>query len=409
MMGALKLLGPLAWRNLWRNPRRTIITLIVVAVGLYSILVFAALLDAWSQSSRDTALNLLTGSGQIHAQGYLDDPTVSRRMPPPDRALKSALGNPAINAWVGRVRVPAVVQSEYKTLPLTLYGVDPAGERRISTIPEQIADGRYLSGGSDTGIVLGRHLATRLKTRVGKRVIIMAQAADGSLAQRAYQVVGLFAGNQTTEDAFAFTGIATAQTMLGVGDDISEVSFHVPDEAQLAPVIASLRRAAPGLDVASWKALSPLAAAVNDFMDAFIYIWLWVMFVFMAIGIVNTQLMAVFERVREFGLLQALGMRPRLILLQVLLESALLIGTGVIAGMAASAATIAALHGGLDLGFLARGAEYIGAGHVLYPHLVPAEFLELSLLVWALGVAVALWPARKAASAKPVEAMSHVS
>ena len=408
-MGALRLLGPLAWRNLWRNPRRTIITLIVVAVGLYSILVFAALLQAWSQSSRDTTLNLLTGSGQIHADGFLDDPTVSRRMPPPTGALEAALASPAINAWVMRVRVPAVVQSEYKTLPLTLDGVDPAGERQISVIPQQIADGSYLADASDPGIVLGRHLAGRLKTRVGKRVIIMAQAADGSLAQQAYQVMGLFAGNQTAEDAFAFTGLATAQTMLGIGGAISEISFHVPDEAELAQVIASLKRAAPDLDVSSWSELSPLAAAVNDFMQAFIYIWLWVMFVFMAIGIVNTQLMAVFERVREFGLLQALGMRPSLILLQVLLESAMLIGTGVVAGMVASVATIAALHGGVDLGFLARGAEYIGAGHVLYPHLAPAEFLELSMLVWALGVAVALWPARKAALSKPVEAMSHVS
>ena len=409
MMGALKLLGPLAWRNLWRNPRRTIITLIVVAVGLYSILVFAALLQAWTQSSRDTALNLLTGSGQIHAAGYLDDPTVSRRMPPPDRALKAALANPAINAWVERVRVPAVVQSEYKTLPLTLYGVDPAGEKRISTIPEQIADGHYLADASDPGIVLGRHLAERLKTRVGKRVIIMAQAADGSLAQQAYQVVGLFAGNRTVEDANAFTGIKTAETMLGIGSDISEISFHVPDEAQLGAVIASLKRAAPKLDISSWTALSPLAAAVNDFMNAFIYIWLFVMFVFMAIGIVNTQLMAVFERVREFGLLQALGMRPRLILLQVLIESAMLIGTGVVVGMVTAALTVVALHGGINLGFLARGAEYIGAGHVLYPQLAPVEFLEMSLLVWALGVAVALWPARKAALSKPVEAMSHVS
>ena len=408
-MSALRLLGPLAWRNLWRNPRRTIITLIVVAVGLYSILVFAALLDGWAQSSRDTALNLLTGSGQIHTQGFLDDPTVSRRMPPPDRALTAALGMPAIQAWVERVRVPAVIQSEYKTLPLTLVGVDPAGERQISVIPRQIAAGRYLDNAADIGIDLGRHLADRLKTRVGKRVIVMAQAADGSLAQQAYEVVGLFAGNQTAEDAYAFTGLATAQTMLGIGSDISEISFHVPDEAELAAVITSLRRAAPALDVSSWTELSPLAAAVNDFMQAFIYIWLWVMFVFMAIGIVNTQLMAVFERVREFGLLQALGMRPRLILLQVLLESAMLIGTGVVAGMAASVATIAALHGGVDLKFLARGAEYIGAGHVLYPHLAPAEFLELSMLVWALGVAVALWPARKAAMSRPVEAMSHVS
>jgi ABC-type lipoprotein release transport system permease subunit len=409
MIGALALLAPLAWRNLWRNPRRTLITLIVVAVGLYSILVFAALLDAWAQSSRESSLNLLTGSGQIHAAGYLDDPTVTHRMPPPDATLKTALNAPEISTWVARVRVPVVVQSEYKTLPLTLVGVDPAGEKRISTIPDVIADGHYLAGSDDAGIVLGRHLAERLKTRVGKRVIIMAQAADGTLAQQAYNVVGLFAGNQNAEDQFAFAGIDTSQKMLGIGSDISEISFAVPHEQALAGVIASLRRAAPGLDVSTWAELSPLTVAVNSFMEAFVYIWLWVMFVFMAIGIVNTQLMAVFERVREFGLLQALGMRPRLILVQVTLESAMLIGVGVVAGFVASVVTIVPLRGGINLSFLARGAEYFGAGHVLYPELAPGQFAELSIIVWLLGIVVALWPAQRAARANPVEAMSHLS
>ncbi len=237
----------------------------------------------------------------------------------------------------------------------------------------------------------------------------MAQAADGSLAQQAYNVVGLFAGNQTAEDQFAFTGIATSQKMLGIGSDISEISFAVPDEQQLAGVVAALRRAAPDLDVSTWADLSPLTAAVNGFMEAFVYIWLWIMFVFMAIGIVNTQLMAVFERVREFGLLQALGMRPRLILVQVTLESAMLIGVGVVAGFAAAVVTIVPLRGGIDLSFLARGAEYFGAGHVLYPELAPGQFVELSAIVWLLGIVVALWPARRAARANPVEAMSHPS
>jgi ABC-type lipoprotein release transport system permease subunit len=272
-----------------------------------------------------------------------------------------------------------------------------------------IPDAHDLPEADDSGVVLGRHLAERLKTRVGKRVIIMAQAADGTLAQQAYDVVGLFAGNQNAEDQFAFTGIATSQKMLGIGSDISEISFAVPDDQQLAGVVASLRRASPGLDVSTWAELSPLTAAVNSFMEAFVYIWLWIMFVFMAIGIVNTQLMAVFERVREFGLLQALGMRPSLILVQVTLESAMLIGVGVVAGFAASVVTIVPLRGGIDLSFLARGAEYFGAGHVLYPELAPGQFVELSIIVWLLGIVVALWPARRASHANPVEAMSHLS
>ena len=406
-MDRLKMLLPLAWRNLWRNPRRTWVTLAVVSVGLYSVLVLGALLEAWAQSSLNANLNLLTGSGQIHAKGYLDDPTVAHRMPPPDQALSKILNSPDVTDWVTRVRVPAVVRSEYKTLPLTLLGVDPEKEAKISVIPRQIAAGNYLATADAQGIVLGRHLAGRLKTRIGKRVVIMAQARDGSLAERAFRVVGLFAGNQNAEDAYAFTGIKTAQSMLAIGNDISEISFKVATPQALAPVIDRLRQAAPTEVVASWKTLSPMTEAVDVLMRGMVYIWLAVMCAFMAIGIVNTQLMAVFERVREFGLLQALGMKPRLILVQVLLESALLIGIGVLAGMAAAGGTLIALHNGVNLSFLARGAEYFGAGHVLYPQLSQVQFAGLSFIVWALGISVTLWPAYRASRSNPVEAMHY--
>jgi ABC-type lipoprotein release transport system permease subunit len=408
-METLTLLLPLAWRNLWRNPRRTFVTLIVVAAGLYSILCLTALLEAWAQSSRDTALNLITGSGQLHAQGYLDNPTVLRRMSVPAATLRAALDAEPVSAWAERVRVPAVVQSEYKTLPLTLVGVEPDRERKVSTIPGQMTEGHYFSSSDGPGIVLGRHLAERLKTRVGKRVIIMAQATDGTLAERSFAVVGLFAGNIQAEDQFAFSGIKTTQGMLRLGNTISEISFDVPDPRTLNDVIASLRHAAPGLDVRSWSELSPMAAAMDGFMNAFVYIWLWIMFVLVAIGIVNTQFMAVFERVREFGLLNALGMRPRLILAEVSMESAMLMALGVGMGMTASAATLYALRGGVNLGFLAQGAEFFGAGHILYPHLAPQRFIGFSLVIWALGLGVALWPAQKAATSSPVEAMSHVT
>ena len=195
MMDRFRLLLPLAWRSLWRNPRRTIITVLVVSVGLWSILTFAVLLRAWSESSRDTTLKMMTGEGQIHAAGYLDDPTAAHRMPPPGGALARVLQTrKLVAASAPRVRVSAIVQSEYKTLPITLAGVVPKAERRLSAIPSDIAQGRYLDGPQDPGIVLGRNLAKRLKTRVGKRVVVMAQDANGKLAERAFQVVGLYRG-----------------------------------------------------------------------------------------------------------------------------------------------------------------------------------------------------------------------
>jgi ABC-type lipoprotein release transport system permease subunit len=403
----LQLLLPLAWRNLWRNRRRTVITLLVVTVGLWSILTFAVLVRAWAESSRDTTLRLMTGEGQIHAPGYRDDPTIDHRMATPSAALLRELRSASVEAFAQRVRVSVVVQSEYKTLPMTLVGVTPREEHGMSVIPAQITSGRYVSSPDDIGIVLGRHLAERLKTRVGKRVVVLATATDGHLAERAFRVAGLFAATRAAEDEFGFTGIRTAQAFTAMGTDISEIAFDSAGEQALPGVIAALRTAAPALDVQSWKELAPLSYAVSSFFNEFVSWWLWIMFTLMAIGIVNTQLMAVLQRTREFGLLQALGMRPHLVLMEVALESMLLIGIGVLAGALLALATVRAFSGGVDLGFLARGAEMIGAGHILYPRVDPGDFVLNSILVWTLSVLATLWPARRASKIAPVVAMGR--
>jgi len=400
---------PLAWRNLWRNPRRTVITLIVVSVGLWSVLIFNSFMGAWSQASKDTSLKLLIGSGQIHAVGFMDDPSIDALMTPPAGALKAALDAPEVRFWTSRLVVPGVVQSEYKTLPVSILGVDPEAEREISSIPGKVVEGRYLSGVADDGVVLGLHLAERLKTGLGRRVILMSQYVDGTLAERSFDVVGLFDADQQTEDFYAFTGRAAGATFLGLEDQISQVVISLPDEGDVEATFATFAKAAPELDVRTWKELNLFLATSDSFMKGFIYIWLGVVFSLMAIGIVNTQLMAVFERTHEFGLLLALGMKPRLVLLMVSLESAMLIGTGVLVGALIAAGTIWVFYDGIDLSVFAQALEMFQGGQMLFPKYDVPSFFIFGLIIWVLGIIVALWPARRAARLSPVEAMRRAT
>jgi len=407
-MRHIPLLVPLAWRSLWRNPRRTLITLMIVAVGMWAILTFSALLAAWADSTRTATLRLLTGSGQIHASGYLDEPSIDNRMSPPSGPLLASLGRPPITAWTVRLRAPAIIQSEYRSLPVVFLGVDPRSERVVSDIPREIETGRYLEDSNDPSIVLGRHLLVRLKTRVGKRVVLMMRAADGHLAEQSFQVVGAFSGPLGAQDQYAFTGLKAAQSFAGVGREISEISFSTPKDTDLTAVIRALRKAAPNLDVEDWRSIAPFAYTMTQLAAGNVSMIFTIMVALIAIGIVNAQLMAVFERTREFGLLQALGMRPRLIVLHIAMESGLLIGMGVAAGGVLAWLTLLSFPSGLDLGALASGAERLGAGRVLHLSIDGRAAVAMAGLVWVLGMAAALWPARRATRIDPIKAMATI-
>lgn len=405
MIDTLRTMLPLSWRNLWRNPRRTGITFVVVAVGLWSILFFNSFMLAWMQSSKDTTLQLLLGSGQIHAVGYMDDPSIESLMKPPNTALAAALDGSEVVDWTTRIAVPGVVLSEYKTLPANIMGVNPEAEKRISSIPGRLVEGRYLTSTDDDAVVLGLNMVERLKSGLGRRVILMSQNTDGTMSEQSFDVVGIFDADKGTEDLFVFTGLAASQKFLGLEDEVAQVVFVLPEEAPLDETVAKITAAAPDLDVRSWKELNLFLATMDGYMGIFIYVWLGVVFALMAIGIINTQLMAVFERTQEFGLLRALGMKPRRVLLMVSIENALLIGVGVILGMVLATATIWSVRNGIDFSAFARAMEMVQAGEIIYLKHEPGDFLLFSGLIWLLGILVALWPARRASKCSPVEAM----
>jgi len=402
----------LAWRNLWRNTRRTLIIMIAVIIGVWSMVLLGSLMRGIAIGMINNGISTLTGHLQIHAKGYRDDPAIENSIHDTSKVedvLKNIL--PDKSRWTMRVRVNAIASNARHSTGVTLVGIDPADEARVSFIGTAMAAGRYLSSDRPDGILVGAALLDKFDTKIGRKLVLMSQDTQGEIASRAFRIVGTFKAElEATEKQFMFVIRQVSQQMLQLGTDISEVAIILPGPPDNPGVYNKLKSALPSdqFEVHNWRELLPFQTATLKILDGFMYIWYLVVFVAMGFGIVNTTLMAVYERMREFGLLKALGMKPWWIIREVLIESFLLLISGMIIGNALAFLSVYLLsNSGIDLSVLAAGAEYAGMTRVIYPAIDIKDFSIANLVVMLLGLLISVYPAVKAARFTPVEALIH--
>ena len=402
----------LAWRNIWRNPRRTTVIMTAVIIGVWSMILLGALMQGIAEEMVRNGIATLTGDIQVHHKGYRTDPVIENSITEP-QVVETALGTtlPAGALWAPRVRVNAIASNARHSSGVTLVGIDPGREATVSFIGKAIAQGRYLTLDDTYGAVVGKALADKFETRLGHKLVLMSEDAKGEIASRAFRIVGVFrAEMKATEKQFLFVSMPAAQQMLRLKKGISEVSIILPGEQQADEVAAALQNALPSTEyeVQTWQELLPFVTAVLKMYDGFIFLWFLVTFVAMGFGIVNTLLMAVFERIREFGLLKALGMKPWWIVKEVLAESFFLLILGMAIGNNLGFFSVFALSAnGIDLSSLSAGLEFAGMPRVIYPIIQGKDVIMANLVVFILGLLVSAYPAVKAARFTPVEAMAH--
>jgi ABC-type lipoprotein release transport system permease subunit len=398
----------LAWRNLWRNRRRTVIMLLAIAVGVWAMVFMASLMRGMTDQMVRNGLQSLPGEVQIHHPDYRADPSVVNSMAPPAPALRAALEAAPVAAWSGRVRVPAVIASERDSRGVTLLGVDPLAEQAIGAQPGELVAGRFLESADDRGLVIGAKLASRLETGLGKRVVIMSQDPNNDVADRGARVVGIYRARlQGNEDRFVYGGRAVLQDMLGIEEMISEIAVTANDYRHVDQWYPQLAGAAgTELETLPWTELDGFLGTMLAVQDGLSLIIMVVIFIALSFGLVNTLVMAVFERVREIGLMQALGMRPGLIVLQIMLESLYLLCLGLLLGNVLAVVTIKPLESGVDVSSVASAMEMMGMGTVLYPVLASFDMLMSTAVVVILGLLASIAPAWRASRLDPVTALN---
>jgi ABC-type lipoprotein release transport system permease subunit len=382
-----------------------------IIIGVWMMIFTSALTRGNINGMIENGISTLTGDIQIHQEGYRNDPVVENSMANPNEVravLEKTL--PPDAHWTMRVRVNAIANNARHSGGLVLVGIDPPAEAAVSFIgPQAVTEGQYLTADDEYGIVVGKALVEKFETELGHKLVLMSQDTKGEIASRAFRIVGIFqAEMEGTEKQFAFVTKTVAQKMLGLGEGISEVSVSLSNHHAAADVAKAIASGLPATyEVHTWRQLLPIVDAMLNIMNGFLWIWYVGVFIAMGFGIVNTTLMAVYERMREFGLLKALGMKPWWIVRDVLTESILLLVLGTVLGNILGFLTSWALSGGIDLSALAAGTEFMGMPRVIYPVIAPGDVVMANLVVAVLGLLVSVYPAVRAARFTPVEALAR--
>ncbi|MCK5326194.1 MAG: ABC transporter permease, partial [Woeseiaceae bacterium] len=299
-MRRLRILSKLAWRNLWRNHRRTAIMLGAISVGVWAMIFMTALTQGMVTEMIRDGISALPGHVQVHHPDYRDDPSITNLIPMTDTEIAATFGPAGFSAWSSRIKVPAVITSERDSRGVTLLGIDPVRERDMIFVDYDEVEGRFLESVDDRGVVIGRKLADTLDTEVGKRIVLMSQDPDNDIADRGFRVVGLFHANvEAFEETYVFAGKKTLQNMLRVGDRVTEVVVLGEDYRNVEDEYAAVLALVDGdLEVRRWTELDTYLGTMLKVMDGFVLIWVIVIFLALSFGLVNTLVMAVFERVR---------------------------------------------------------------------------------------------------------------
>lgn len=414
------LVARIAWRNLWRHRRRTLITASAMAVGAALCMAMSAFSDGMYRNLFDVMVVQQLGHVQVHHPDHPTSRSIHDALHGATALMATIDGLPGTSAASGRLEGFALLGTERKSSGALLIGVDPKRETAISPLAGRVRAGTFLPDAPAGAIVLGYDLADDLAAEIGTSLVAVTQAADGSLGNTLFNVVGIVkTGNVQIDKMGAYVHLAEAQDLLVLPDQLHTVTIVTDDERTVDDYVARLS-AALGADaganrpdgpveVQAWYDASPQAAQLMGMRDFGAFIMLGIVFGAAAFGVLNTMMMSVFERTRELGVLKAIGLRPASVVSLILWESVSLAALSLALGLG--------LGGLLDAYLVVYGFDMSGSAEegfsfsgVMIDPVIHGEVRALGIVsvvvaTVVVSVLASLWPAVRASRLDPVAAM----
>ncbi|MBN1304514.1 MAG: ABC transporter permease [Anaerolineales bacterium] len=403
----------IAWRNVWRQRRRTLLIAIAMGVIMSMLVLFDGVIVGFEQSIYGNAIQLLGGNIQIHAPGYNAKTGQNPLLPidNPDGLIQAAESNPNTVVAAKRIVTGGLVTNREGAFSVSIIGVETDKEAHISPVADNIIAGRYLKPDDGDLIVIGQGLAAAMDLSVGDRVTMAGGSIHDQTRQRTMIVVGIYdVGVPTVEKGMIYLSLAEAQSLFGLDGQVTEIVVSLKQIGQEPPVVEQINRELPGYEIDTWVNSMPELKQTMDMKTSVMSVFGIILLTVAAIGILNLLMMAVFERTREIGIVGALGLKPREIMLMFLLEGTLIGVMGAVLG-AILGLTFTAILGeiGIDYTQFADLTEYTAliTGKI-YPKFLPLKVLNHAITLALIAALAALYPAREASRREPAEALHYV-
>ncbi len=403
----------IAWRNILRNRRRSLITIFAIGFGLGAMIFVWGYIDGAHLQMKENFTGLLMGHIQIHAKGFEKTMSINKVIKNPLPVEEILRKKPEILSYSQRIRTFALFGTTENSVGGMLIGIDPVNEAKVSKIRGAVISGQFLGAENIRGIVLGNVLAENLHATIGDKVVAMAQATDGTLGAEAFRVIGIIkTGVEEIDKGIAFTLLRDLQRILILESAITDFVIRIDSFDNIDKVQAFLKRnlSTDELEIMTWSEISPILQQWMDFDEAFAYVFLLIVLIIIVAGILNTILMSLLERTREFGVMMALGTKGYQLAFMVGIESFLLGVMGMVVGMAIGLSSIGIFsQWGIPISSKVKEAmASFFMSDVIYPTIEIEHAISSALVVLISSILISLYPAWKVSKLRPVKALQSV-
>lgn len=398
----------IAWKNIWRNRVRSGVIISAITIGMFAGVFTSTFYKGWINQRLEAGVETEVSHIQIHNPDFSENFDLKSDIPDAPNIAGQVSQMNIVDGVSSRMVVQAMISSSETGTGVKMLGIDPDKEKTVTNLYTKIPEGQYFEGVKRNPILIGKKLAEKLRVKLHSKLVVTLQDSEGHLTSEAFRICGIYdAGNGMFEEMNVFVIKTDLARVVQLDESTThEMVIHLKDHDELNPNTDLLAEKYPGLLVQNWKQLTPELGILNEYGNIYIYFFIGIILLSLGFGIVNTMLMAVMERVKEIGMLMAVGMSKFRVFRMLMLETVLLTLTGgllgILLGLAVTAAT---MKSGIDLSFYAQGLEDMGYSSLVFPVIEFKMVWVIIALVLITGILASVYPARKALKYRPSEAI----